>query len=285
MTKHKIANFLQTVLIVTIMLIMMALIGIVIGGVESIFFALILGIVLILILPSVNPILIARLYGAKPLFREDAPELYNYVKQLSIRAEIKEVPLLYLINNRSMFAFTVGRSSDAIIVLSHGLVNKLELPEIVGVIAHEVAHILHNDLWLMSLTNLINHLMAFFSLMGQILILLYLPAYLFMDVQVPWIGIAILIFTPFINTLLQLMLSRLREYDADYTAAYLMGTPHPLATALQKIESDEKYFMQRFFTPKHQSMIPSMFKTHPETKSRVKKLSSIEFPENIHKIL
>lgn len=284
MTKHKIINFFQTLLIVTIMLSLMGLIGLVIGGVDTVLFTLVFGIVLIMLFPTVSPALIARLYGAKPLFKEEAPELYAYVRELCIRAEVKEMPLLYLVSNRVMFAFSVGRSSDAIIVLSHGLINKLESSEIVGVLAHETAHIVNKDLWLMSMTDFINRLMAVFSLMGQILILLFLPAYIFMDLSVPWLGIAILIFAPFINSLLLLFLSRIREYDADFTAAYLMGTARPLAEALRKIDEDEKFLMQRIFFSQHEHRIPAMFRTHPKTKRRIEKLNSIKLPEHIHKM-
>ncbi len=283
-TFHKLINFVLTLLIITVMLLMMALIGLILGGVDAVFIALLFGLLFIVLFPSLSPIIMARFYAAKPLLRFDVPELYYFLDQLVLHAKLDKTPSLFWVNSHAMFAFTLGRSSDAVIVLSKGLINKLELSEVVAVMAHETAHIMHRDLWLMSMTDLIHRLMTIFSYLGQIMVVMFLPAYLFWDVSFPWLGVAILIVAPFINALLQLLLSRIREYDADYTAAMLMGSSRPLALALHKVSHDEPYMLRKFFVPQEEQKRASILQTHPKTETRIKKLLAMKIPENIPKM-
>jgi len=282
--EHKVANILHTLLILITMMALLALLGLVIAGIEGLFLALFFGVVLILFYPSIDPSTLAKLYGAKYLPEEQAPQLYNYLKELSSRAELKRLPSLFIIDTDIMAAFTMGNGSNAAIVISKGLINNLELPEIVSILAHETAHIINNDLWLMSLTDIISRITSIFSIIGQVMVLIYLPFYFFADVNIPWLGIAILLLAPLTNTLLQLTLSRIREYDADLTAAYLTGETENLAKALAKIEYSDRSFLESIFLPTKQEKIPSLFRTHPSTEERIKRLSSIHIPVDIKPI-
>lgn len=280
-TRHKTMTFLQTLLLLVVMLGFLGLLGLVIAGTEGIIIALLAGLFLLLLYPSVSPDLIARIYGANPLPKSASAALHSYMEELATRAGLPAVPTLYLLNTPVMTAFSVGRRRHAAIILSHGMIDRLSLPEIVGVMAHETAHIANNDLWLMNLTDIITRLTALLSVLGQLMVVFFLPLYLLAGVPIPWAGIAILIGAPALSTVLQLSLSRVREYDADLTAAYLTGSPRYLASALTKIEYEEQGLLQRLLLPGRKEEVPSLFRTHPDTAKRIEKLLALTLPPDI----
>lgn len=280
-SRHKTAAFFQTVFLLLVMLGFLTLLGLVIAGRDGVVIALLAGVFLILLYPSVSPALIARAYGARMMDRRQAATLYAYLEELAGRAKLPALPTLYLLNTPVMTAFTVGRRNNAAIILSHGMISRLSLPEVVGVMAHETAHIANNDLWLMNLTDIITRLTALLSVLGQVMVLFFLPLYLLAGVQVPWAGILILVAAPVVSTLLQFSLSRVREYDADLTAAYLTGSPRHLATALSKIEYEEQSLLERLILPGRKEEVPSLFRSHPDTAKRIEKLLAITLPPEI----
>lgn len=280
-THHKALSLFQTFFLLAVMVGFLTLLGMVIAGKDGIMIALVAGVFLILLYPSLDPEFIARIYGAKRLERQHAASLYAYLDELTGRARLPATPTLYLLNTPVMTAFTVGSRSRAVIILSHGMLNRLCLPEVVAVVAHETAHIANNDLRLMTLTDILTRLTALLSVLGQLMVIFFLPLYLLAGVQVPWAGILILITAPAVSTLLQLSLSRVREYDADLTAAYLTGTPRHLASALSKIEHEEQGLLARLLTPGRKEEVPSFFRTHPDTKKRIEKLLALRLPPEV----
>ncbi len=280
-TRHKSTTFFQTLFLILVMLAFLTLLGLVIAGVDGVVIALAGGIVLILLYPTIRPDIIARVYGARPLDTERSALLYSYLKELTRRADLPAVPTLYLLPSPIMTAFSVGTRRDPAVILSRGMLERLSLPEIVGVMAHETAHIANNDLRLMALTDIISRLTAILSILGQLMVLFFLPLYLLAGAQVPWAGILILVTAPAVSTLLQLSLSRVREYDADLTAARLTGTPQHLASALSKIEYEEQNLLERLFLPGRKEEVPSLFRTHPDTKKRIEKLLALSLPPDV----
>lgn len=282
--KNRIINILQTALILGGMVAFLALLGLSVAGRYGLMLSFFLSFLMIVFYPAIKPSVIARFYGATYVSAKEAHVLYSYLEELSKRAELEKAPSIYLINTDAMAAFTIGRSKDSIIVLSRGLIDGLELPETVSVLAHEIAHILNNDLWLMSITDIISRVAAMLSLIGQILIMIYLPIFLLKESHVPWVAIAILIFSPLVISLLQLSFSRVREYDADVTSAYLTGETKNLASALQKIEYGERGLFGMVFFPAKKENSPSLFRTHPDTGERIRRLAQIELPPDIKPI-
>ncbi|MDH5464151.1 MAG: zinc metalloprotease HtpX [Thiovulaceae bacterium] len=285
MTRHKIFNIIQTVVIVTMMTGFMVLLGVFVGGLSGLLITFLVMFSLIFFYPSIKPELIAKFYRAQELRLEQAPILYAYVDQLAKRAKTSHIPKLFIISSPLSLAFTVGKHRNSIIMLSSALIQRLELPEVVGVLAHEMAHIANKDLWLMSVTDIISRMTAIFSIIGQMMIIIYLPAFFMADVNVPWLIILILVLAPFINIVLSLTLSKVREYEADATAAYLLGDPTYLAQALGKIEFEEQYFLARLIAPIKRRNLPSLFRTHPLTDVRIKKLMEIKIPSSIKPII
>jgi heat shock protein HtpX len=113
------------------------------------------------------------------------------------------------------------------------------------------------------------------SLMGQLLLVFTLPLWAVGDVSIPWLAIVVLILAPTLAALVQLGLSRTREYHADLNAAALTGDPEALARALQIMERVQGPWLERIFLPGRRVPDPSLLRTHPPTAERVQRLMSL----------
>ena len=111
--------------------------------------------------------MLTRMYGAKPVKPEQAPDLYRILNELSRRAELPAVPKLFYLPSKIMNAFATGRKDNSYIVISDGLLRALTPREITGVLAHEVAHVRNNDMWVMGVADLFSRLTSFISTAGQ----------------------------------------------------------------------------------------------------------------------
>lgn len=231
---------------------------------------------LLLFMPDSSPLLLMRIYRARPLNRWQAPELHQVVAQLAQRAELETVPQLYLLPMRQPNALAVGRSENSVIGVSEGLLRLLDRRELAGVLAHEISHLRNGDIRVMQLAELASRVTNSLSLFGLVLLLLNLPRVLFSGYGVDWALMLLLLFAPQFNALAQLGLSRVREYSADLGAATLTGDPQGLASALQKIERQSSGFWGRLL-PGYS--IPHWLRTHPPTRERVKRLLDLSVPQ------
>jgi len=270
--RHRLNNFLHSLLLLGGMLFLLCLLGWMILGVEGVVWAFTLGVAILLLSPAISPAAVLRLYGARRLSRSEAPALYHVVESLAERASLPAAPELYYLPSRIMNAFAVGKRRESAIVVSDGLLRALSLREITGVLAHETSHIRHNDMWVMGLADVISRITSSFSLIGQILVLINLPLVLLGKVALPWLPVLALLFAPTLSALLQLALSRTREFDADMDAAAISGDPEALASALQKMERYQGSILERIFMPGRREPHPSVLRTHPETTERVRRL-------------
>ncbi len=275
---HKLNNLAQSVVMLGGMAGLLGLIGWIIAGAQGLVWTAVLGIVILLFAPRVSPAVLLRMYGAVPLGFHDAPSLHRVVDELSRRAELSEPPRLYYLPSPIMNAFTMGRRDDAVLVVSDALVRRLDARELTAVLAHEISHIRNNDMWVMGLADVVSRLTSVLSLAGQLLILLSLPMILFGDVDIALLPLVLLVFAPTISALLQLALSRAREYDADLEAARLTGDARALASALQKLERYQGGWLERVMLPGRRVPEPSLLRTHPPTEERVRRLLELEPP-------
>ncbi len=280
--KHKVLNLFHSVLLLFGMILLLSFLGWAIAGKEGIKWMIFLGCLMLIFGPRVSPNIILFLYGARPLSKEELPVVFDIIYELSKRAKLEHVPRLYFIPSQIPNAFTVGIKSNAMITITAGLLENLELREIIGVLAHEISHIQHNDIWIMNLSDIISRLTSIFSLTGQLLLILNLPIIVMTNYQIPWLPILILIFAPTMSTLLQLALSRTREFDADLGAAILTGDPEGLARALAKMEKCQSNIFSKIFFPGYKDPYPSLLRTHPKTEERIKRLMSLVKTEPIH---
>ncbi len=270
--RHKLLNWLQSTLMLSGMGLLMGLVGWLLAGPEGALWTLLAGALLIAFSPRLSPKLVLRMYGAVPLTRQQAPELYALVEELARRAELPAVPRLYYVPAPEPNAFTMGKPEEAVIAVTIGLLQTMNLRELAGVLAHEITHIRNNDVWVMNLADTLTRVTANLSFLGQIILFINLPLIFMTGQGVSWLAILLLVFAPTLSALLQLALSRTREYDADLGAAELTGDPEGLASALAKLEAHNRGWLRRILLPGRSDPEPSLLRTHPPTQERIRRL-------------
>ena len=228
--------------------------------------------------PAASPRLIMALYRARPLVPERNPGIYRLLEALSERAGLDYTPLVYYLPSRVMNAFSTGGRGGAAIAVSDGLLRGLEPRELTGVLAHEVSHIAHDDIRVMGFADLVSRVTGFLSTAGQVLLLINLPLLVLTEYHIPWLPVLFLVAAPSLSALLQLALSRNREYEADRRAAELTGDPEGLASALGKLGRQEGRFWEQILLPGQRVPDPSLLRTHPPTEERVRRLLELRTP-------
>jgi heat shock protein HtpX len=272
---HDFRNWLHTMLLLGSMLALLALLGWLVAGRTGILWAVILGGILVFFGQQVSPQLVLRMYRARPLTAAEAPQLYQIMAELTQRAQLPYVPALYYVPSRMLNAFAVGTRRNAAIGLTDGILRGLNLRELTGVLAHEMSHIRNNDMRSMSVADVISRVTNLFSTFGKFLLLVNLPLIFMGSAPISWWAILLLIVAPFISGLLQLALSRTREFDADLDAIQLTHDPVGLMNALQKLEYYSTNIWQQVLFPGRGVPDPSIFRTHPHTKDRLARLQEL----------
>lgn len=277
---HSWVNRLQTLLLVCLLLGISILAGWLLFGEEGLWIIALISVIILLIEPAVGSRLTLVLYRARPIARHEAPELWRIVALLAARAELPNMPTLYYVASPMVNAFTVGNRRQAAIALTDGLLRYLSMRELAAVLAHETAHVANGDLFVMGLADYISRLTSMLALVGQILLFFALPAILLGYAAINWTVLLLLLFSPHLALLLQLGLSRVREFNADLKASELTGDPEALALALAKIERASRSWRAWLF-PGWGNPQPSWLRTHPATEERIKRLLSLRATPNV----
>jgi heat shock protein HtpX len=232
-----------------------------------------------LIGPRVAPDAIMRMFNARPIDPSRGADIVRLVQVLSERAGLKAAPRLYVVPSQTMNAFAVGTPSRYSLGVTEGLLRGLDSRELAGVLAHEITHVRNNDIWVMSLADILSRFTRSMSFFAIFLFFLSVPATVFRGTPVPWVAIMLLYFAPTFSSLLQLALSRSREFDADLGGASLTGDPEGLALALGKLERYQGRLWEDIFMPGRRIPIPSVLRTHPQTSERIARLMALKKPE------
>jgi heat shock protein HtpX len=269
-------NLLHTFAILMAMGGLFGLLGWMIFGIMGLLMSLFFTFLFLVSTPRITPPMILRVYGARQFTHEEAPGLYAIASELARKAGLPETPLLYYVPSSVMNAFSVGSKQSSAIALSDRLVRYLTSRELTGVLAHEMSHILNNDLRLHAFADMMKRITSLLSFLGQMLILLYLPMIFISNTRIPIFFIAMLIFAPTVSMLLQLALSRNREFVADNTAISITHDPEGLASALRKMDTYERKFWDFFVLPGRKGPDPSILRTHPATAERVQRIMLME---------
>ena len=228
--------------------------------------------------------IILKMSGAKKIEKKDNPELYRVVENLSITAGLP-LPEIYISNERQPNAFTTGRKKEeAKVVVTQGLLDKLDRRELEGVIAHELAHVGNRDVFLASLVVV---LVSVVSILSR----LFLRANRFRGRRdrkngsglLSLLGLVGALLAPFVASLIRLAISRKREFLADADGALLTRDPEGLADALKKISADSSRMKVNsstahlyFSNPlKENNFLAKLFMTHPPVEERIKALKSM----------
>lgn len=272
---HDLRNRLHSLLLLISMLLLLVFLGWLIAGQQGIIWAIVLGGLSLFFGGQASPQLVLRMYRARPLTAQEAPQLYQILGELARRANLPTVPTLYYIPTRMLNAFAVGTQRNAAIGVTDGLLRSLNLRELTGVLAHEMSHIRNNDMRSMNIADVVTRITNLFSTFGKFLLFLNLPLILMGSYTVSWWAILLLIFAPMLSGLLQLALSRTREFDADLDAVQLTHDPVGLMNALQKLENHATNLWQQILMPGRGVPDPSIFRTHPHTKDRIARLQAL----------
>jgi len=223
--------------------------------------------------------------GAKPIAKKDAPELYRVVENLAITAGLP-TPAIYIVNDPAPNAFATGRDPQhAYVAVTSGLLDRLNKDELEGVVAHEMSHIGNYDIRLMAIVIMMVTIIAVLSNM-------FLRMRFFNDRDneaagiFAIIGIIAAVLAPIVGTLLQLAVSRQREYLADASGVQLTRYPEGLEHALEKISADPQTLKHASPSTAHLyicspfkgkgAQVMRLFSTHPPIEDRIKRLKQME---------
>ncbi len=273
--RHDLRNSLHTWLLIIGAGALMAVIAWTVYGVSGIVWAAIICAFGLWSASKTSPRLVLKLYRARPVDANELPELHTILRQITARADLPAVPRLHYVPSKMMNAFAVGRPEDSAVAVTDGLLRGLTLRQLAGVLAHEVSHIRNGDLKVMALGDILNRITSFMATFGLFGLVFSIPASLAAGIKIPWLGLLFLIFAPTIGGLLQLALSRAREYDADLDAAGLTGDPEGLASALLALERKQGSLWEGLVLPGGRTPEPSLLRSHPKTADRVERLLSL----------
>ncbi|HEY6009146.1 MAG TPA: zinc metalloprotease HtpX [Geobacteraceae bacterium] len=272
---QRLHNLFHSALLILALLAILWLLGWFFAGWYGVLWATCIGIPPLVLSLRLHPRLVLGMYGARSLTPAEAPQLFAIITELGRRAGIAPLPGLYYVASRAALVFSVGRGKQAAIAVSDGMLRLLTLRELVCVLGHELSHIQNNDTWVMSFADVVSRVTSTLSFIGQILVLVNLPLYFFGDHALPWVPLLIMATAPMASALLQLALSRAREFSADLSAVQLTGDPEGLAVALAKLEEYQHRVLGSRGLRGYHGAEPSLLRTHPATAERLQRLKEI----------
>jgi heat shock protein HtpX len=270
-------NQAKTLLLIVAMTGLLVYIGDLYGGQSGMVLALAIGLVMNGVSYFFSDKIVLASYGAQPVTREEAPELHAIVANLAQRAGLP-MPRIAIIPDDTPNAFATGRNPEhAVVAVTEGIMRILSRPELEAVIAHELGHVKNRDILIGSLAAVLAQAIMFLSRMAM-----WVSPRDEEGRSNPIAGIALMILGPIAAMLLQMAVSRSREYLADDYSARLTGRPDLLASALERLEAYNQQLPMRDAQPATAHMmivnplsgggLMSLFSTHPPLAVRVERL-------------
>ena len=276
-------NRLKTVILLAVLTALLMWAGQALGGAVGLWFALAVAALMNLGAYWFSDKIVLRMYRAQEVSPVQAPELHAMVRDLAMRAQLP-MPKVYVIPEEAPNAFATGRNPrNGVVAVTEGLLRILDRREVAAVIAHELGHIKHRDTLIMAIA-------ATFAGALSLLANAAMFGPLFGGSQSsedeeggsPLAGLMGVLIAPIAATLVQMSISRAREFVADEAAARYTGTPLALASALRKIEAWSREIPMQAGTPATAHLfihnpfsvegLTSLFSTHPPTEQRVARL-------------
>jgi heat shock protein HtpX len=273
-------NWMKTFMLMAAIVSLFMVIGGMIGGQSGMILALAFASVMNVGAYWYSDKMVLRMYNARQVDANSAPELHSMVRELAVRANLP-MPKVYIIDDSSPNAFATGRNPDnAAVAATTGIIRVLSPRELRGVMAHELAHVQHRDI----LISTISATMA-----GAISALANFALFFGGrdeegNAVNPVAQIALAILTPLAGSLIQMAISRAREYEADRRGAEICGDPSALADALNKIhlyargvpmratQEHPETAQMMIMNPLSGGQMASWFSTHPPTEDRIARL-------------
>lgn len=276
--EHKLRNRLHSVLLLGGLALVLGLSALLIWGWFGLIYAALAVASLFIFAPKVPPEAVMRMYRAREVDPRLAGQLGHVLAILADRAQLPVQPRLFVIPSQTLNAFATGSARNPFIAITDGMLRTLSLRELAGVLAHEVSHIRNNDLWVMGLADTLSRFTQAMSTVAMMLALMNVMGLMFGITFVSWGAVLLLYAAPLASSLLQLGLSRAREYDADLEGTLLTGDPEGLASALTKLERYTGHFWEDLIFPMPGRRVPgpSVLRTHPRTEDRVARLRQLD---------
>lgn len=275
-------NTFKSTLLLVLLTVFLIFIGAHFGGRNGMVLAFILSVVFNFGTYFFSDKLALSMYRAQPATREELPRVYNVVERMAAKQGLP-MPKVYVIPSESPNAFATGRNpKHASVAVTHGILNLLDDEELEGVLAHELGHVKNRDILTSSIAATLAGAITMVARMGYF-------ASLFGGGRDDrdrggggLTGLLMIILAPIAATLIQLAISRSREYEADATGAKETGNPYALARALQKLDNYSRRIpMQASPTTAHLFIVApllgsggfaNLFSTHPPIKDRIQRL-------------
>ncbi|HXD99717.1 MAG TPA: zinc metalloprotease HtpX [Candidatus Acidoferrum sp.] len=278
------SNVFKTAMLLAVLTAMLVLIGGAIGGRHGMLIALVFAFVMNFVSYWWSDKIVLAMYGAQQVTEAQAPELYNMVRRLASKAGVP-MPKVYTIPSEQPNAFATGRNpAHAAVAVTEGIMRILDNEELEGVLAHEMSHVINRDV-------LISTVAA--TLAGAITYLAHMAQWAaFMgggrrdddEGPSPIAMIAMAVIAPIAAMLVQLAVSRSREFHADATGARLAGRAYPLAKALEKLDMAAHAIPMNanpatahlfIMNPLSGASLMRLFSTHPSTEERIARLRAM----------
>ena len=268
---------------VTLTLLLVAIGGL-LGGRSGMTFALIMAFGMNFITYWFSDKIVLRMYGATAVSEAEAPELYEIVRRLAHRAELP-MPKVYIINEDQPNAFATGRNPEhAAVAVTNGIMRILSREELEGVLAHELSHVKHRDILVSTVAAAIAGAISYLAQMAQWAMIFGGGRRDDDEGGSPIAAIVMMIVGPIAAMLIQMAISRSREYGADEGGARLSGNPRYLASALRKLQmASQRIPMDANPATSHMFIVNplsgggiiKLFSTHPPIEERIARLESM----------
>ncbi len=274
-------NWVKTAMLMAAIMALFGIVGGMLGGQQGMLLALLFGGAMNVFSYWFSDKMVLKMYNAREVDETSAPQFYGMVRGLAQRANLP-MPRVYIIDEQQPNAFATGRNPEhAAVAATTGILQLLSASELRGVMAHELAHVAHRDILISTvsatmagaISALANFAMFFGGRGGD-----GRPAN-------PIASIAVALLAPLAASLIQMAISRAREYEADRGGAEISGDPHALADALGKIqmyaegriplapaEAHPETAQMMILNPLSGGGIRALFSTHPPTEERIARL-------------
>ena len=273
-------NLLKTAVLMAAITALFMAIGSVLGGRQGMMLALVIALGMNFFSYWFSDKLVLKMYNAQEVDETSAPQFYRMVRELAQRAQLP-MPRVYLIEEDAPNAFATGRNPEhAAVAATTGILRVLTERELRGVMAHELTHVRHRDILISSVSA---------TMAGAISMLANFAMFFGGRNSEgrstnPIVGILVMLLAPIAASLIQMAISRAREFEADRGGAEISGEPQALASALQKIhriaqgiplETTERHpetAQMMIMNPLSAGGLRGLFSTHPPTEERVERL-------------